>query len=45
MYKLFFGGVSQDTTETDIYEYFSSFGVVLSVSIVYDEKKSIAGST
>ena len=40
MYKLFVGGITQDTTEDDILQYFSRFGVFTDALIVYDKVSS-----
>lgn len=42
MYKLFIGGISQDTTEADLKDYFTRFGVISSFIIMQDKatKKS-----
>ncbi len=37
MYKIFFGGISQDTTEQDLFQYFSRYGRVVHVKVVYSE--------
>ena len=36
MSKIFVGGISQETTELDLYQYFSEFGCINSTRIVYD---------
>lgn len=37
MYKLFVGGISQDTTEQDLQHYFQDFGIISSCVIVMDK--------
>ena len=42
MYKLFIGGVSPDTTEDDLWQYFRSFGDLIDYRIVYDNRTGIS---
>lgn len=42
MYKLFVGGISQDTTEADLKDYFSRFGIISSFVIVQDKNLKIS---
>jgi len=38
--RIFIGGISQDTTEQDLKNYFESFGVISSYVILYDKHTS-----
>ena len=40
MSKLFVGGISQETTEVDLFAYFKSFGAISSVRIAFDKRLS-----
>jgi RNA recognition motif-containing protein len=40
MYKLFVGGISQETTEADLRSHFSKFGIITKASIIYDKRTS-----
>jgi RNA recognition motif-containing protein len=40
MNKLFVGGISQETTEVDLFAYFKTFGPISSVRIAYDRQFS-----
>jgi hypothetical protein len=40
MYKLFVGGISQETTEMDLRSHFSKFGTITKASIIYDKRTS-----
>lgn len=44
MYKLFVGGISQETTETDLRSHFSKFGSISKASIIYDKRTSTLDS-
>ncbi len=40
MYKLFVGGISQETSEMDLRSHFSRFGSITKASIIYDKRTS-----
>ena len=43
MNKIFVGGISQETSEEDLLQYFSNYGKISSARIVYDSKTGSLG--